>query len=409
MLTSDLIQVRAYKGEMRPRYVEARDPERLALAKRLIETFEQCEGEARHVLDEELKALLGTGTAFQLHRALAKLLRDRCTFDTEAPAPPEELREAVFAASADAYRVEAGEAPFRFDRSSALEVAAKGLSLTPDAVEQSLYADLKDEQVLQQFDRCEPKWLLDRYNVALAQGVLYKAIALEIHISGQSTTAYRTLFRKIKFFQLMHRVERRGDAEGGGYRIRLDGPLSVLRASGRYGLQMAVFLPTLLHFNGWTLDAELRWGKGRRKRTFRLTPTQGLRPYTRKLGGQWQPDELQWLPDQLAALDRGWTASTDAELIDLGGEGVLVPDYVFEHAATGRRVFMEVFGYWNKGAVKARLRLLRKHGPKNLVLALSKGLAAGAGELDDVPAEVYVFRTTPLARQVVKVLEAMPT
>ncbi len=406
MLTSDLIQVRAYKGEMRPRYVEARDPEGLALAAQLIDAFEQCAGQARHVLDEELKSLLGTGTAFQLHRALAKLLRDRCTFDTEAPAPPPDLREAVFGASADAYRADPGEGPFRFERAVPMAVAATSLSLEPGQVEQSLYGDLKDEQVLQAFDVCAPRWLLDRYNVALAQGVLYRAIALEIHIAGQRPTAYRTLFRKIKFFQLMHRVERLGNAAGDGYRIRLDGPLSVLRASGRYGLQMAVFLPTLLHFDGWTLDAELRWGKGRRKRTFRLTPTQGLRSYT-KLTGQWQPEELKWLPEQLAKLGRGWTASTDAELIDLGGEGVLVPDFVFEHAETGHRVFMEVFGYWNKGAVKARLRLLRRHGPKNLVLALSKALAAGAGELEDLPAEVYVFRTTPLARQVVKILDGM--
>ena len=102
----------------------------------------------------------------------------------------------------------------------------------------------------------------------------------------------------------------------------------------------------------------------------------------------------------------GGMVSTDAELLDLGEQGVLVPDFVFHHPPSGVRVYMEVFGFWRKGAVESRLRLLRKHGPKNLILALSKQLATGQEGLDEVPGEVYVFRTTPLARQVLKLLEA---
>ena len=84
---------------------------------------------------------------------------------------------------------------------------------------------------------------------------------------------------------------------------------------------------------------------------------------------------------------------------------VLVPDFVFTHAETGRRVFMEVFGFWRKGAVESRLELLSKHGPENLILALSSSLATGREGLDDLPGEVYVFRTHPIARKVLKVLE----
>ncbi len=82
-----------------------------------------------------------------------------------------------------------------------------------------------------------------------------------------------------------------------------------------------------------------------------------------------------------------------------------MPDYVFHHAESGTRVFMEVFGFWNRGAVAARLELLRRHGPPNLILALSKQLASGQEGLEELPGEVYVFRATPIARQVVKLLE----
>ena len=38
----------------------------------------------------------------------------------------------------------------------------------------------------------------------------------------------------------------------------------MFKSSGRYGLQMASFLPTLLHFDHWSLTADLLWGKKRR-------------------------------------------------------------------------------------------------------------------------------------------------
>ena len=406
MLTSDLIQVRVYKKRVRPRFIDVEDPDHLALAGELIDLFSAHEGRPRHELEHELKELLGTGTEFLLHRALAKLLRDRSTFDTDSEIEPSELRRSVFEAAADAYRRPATgekEQPFHLDREAVIAAVAGDLEIETHRVERGLYADLKSEQILQEWKSCDAGWLLRRYNVALAQGVLYKATELEIRIEGGDVRQHRELFRKIKFFQLMHRVE--GSARA-GYRIRLDGPLSVFKSSGRYGLQMATFLPTLLHFDRWTLNARLAWGKKRRELGFRLSPADGLEPHNR-LAGQWQPESLVWLPEQFEKLGSDWTISTDAELIDLGGRGVLIPDFVFEHAPTGLEVPMEVFGFWNRGAVTSRLELLRRHGPKTFVLALSKQLAAGSEGLEDLPGEIFVFRAAPVARKVLKALESL--
>jgi hypothetical protein len=406
MLTSDLVRVTVRSGRVYPRYIDTGDPAHRSLAEQLIEIFRLHVGHSRHELEAELADLLGTGTAFLLHRGLAKLLDDRCELDTEAPADPGTLRQAVFGAAARAYREPTqGEAPaqFTFDREAVLATAAAELELPAEAVEGGLYADLKSEQVLKSFKPCKPDWLLARYNVALAQAVLFKATELTIELApGASPQRYRALFRKVKFFQLLHRVE--GDARR-GFRLHLDGPLSLFSSSQRYGLKMATFLPTLLHFDGWRLTAELAWGKKRQRRTFELTPEAGLEPHTR-LTGQWQPEEVAWLPEQMAKLDCGWTVETGGELVELGGQGVLVPDFVFEHES-GKRVVMEVLGFWRKGAVESRLELLRRHGPDNLILALSKQLATGRDDLDELPGEVHLFRRQPIARQVLKVLERM--
>ena len=402
MLTSDLILTRMYKGEVRPRYVDANDPDLLALAGQLIEVFDAHEGCARHDLDRELKDLLGTGTDFLLHRALAKLLFDRCEFDTEAPEEPEVLRRAVFETAAQAYRDAEDEGHhFEFSRQDVLAQAATELQLTSEQIERGLYADLKDEQVLKGWKTCQPNWLLDRYNVALAQGVLLRAHELTIHLEEPSIPRQRELFRKIKFFQLLHRIE---TDDSGSCRIRLDGPMSLFKSSGKYGVQMANFLPTLLHFRHWRLDAALHWGKKRRPAKFHLAAEDGLKPHNR-LTGQWQPEELAWFPEQMAKVTSDWQVQEDAELVPLGGQGVLIPDFVFQHPASGLRVYMEVLGFWRRGAMESRLEVLRRHGPENLLLAVSNQLLTEADDVDDLPGEIYLFRTTPVARKVLKHLE----
>lgn len=402
MLTSDLVLVRSYRKKLLPRYIKVGDPDHRFLAEQLIENFAGHEGHARHQLNAELAEVLGTGTDFQLHRGLAKLLFDRCEFAAESPIEPEELRRQVFNAAAERYLAPTEEGTTRpFDRQDVLEPIAGQLEVELDGLERALYADLKDEQVLSEWRPCTPSWLLRRYNVALAQGVLLRASELQIDLGPQDPKTHRTLFRKIKFFQLMHRVTKR---RGGGYRIRLDGPVSVFKASGKYGLQMANFLPTLLHFDDWQLKATVQWGKKRRPMKFELSSDDELQSHTR-LTGQWQPEELSWLPEQFAELESDWTLSTDGELIDLGGRGVLVPDFIFTHT-NGTRVVMEVFGFWNKGAIDARIDLLRRHGPDNLILGLSSLLATGREKLDELPGEVYTFRTHPIARKVHKVLKS---
>ena len=432
MLTSDLVNARLYKKKVHPRYVNARDPDYLEMAAQLIDTFDEHVGRSRGELDAELKEVLGTDTDFQLHRALAKLLMDRCVFEEVSLAEPAALREVVFDLAADAWRsdrtplestddenraedeggTEDGEEfrRHRFDRAAVLGRAADRLAddleeaVEVESVERGLYADLKDEQRILRWKRCKPDWLLHRYNVALAQGVLLRALEMEIHLGEASVAKHRALFRKIKFFQLMHRIKESAKDDETGWRIVLDGPASLFQSSTKYGLQMASFLPTLLHFDDWRLEAKVAWGPKRRRVTFELDPSQGLRSHT-QLTGQWQPEELQWLPKQLDELETDWTVSTDGDLVNLGGEGVLVPDYVFTHGPTGTEVVMEVFGFWNRGSIEGRLKLLRRHGPKNLILAVSSQLATGREDLDDAGAEVYVFRTHPIARKVLKRLE----
>ena len=402
MLTADLVQATVRGGVVLPRYIDPENEATRKLADDLIALFSGSAGESRRHLDTQLRDLLGTGTAFLLHRGLAKLLLDRCEFETSTRHDPVELRRAVFEEAALAHRRACTES---FSSTGVLAKVAERLDIPAGEIERSLYADLAEEQILVRFDAPRSDWLLDRYNLALAQAVLLRANELEIEVPPQKPSLYRELFRRIKFFQLLHRVE--GTAAG-GYRLKLDGPLSLFKSSQRYGLQMASFLPSVLHLETFRLEARVLWGKERTERKFVLTPENGLRPHT-FARGQWQPEEMGWLPEQFGKLETPWEISTATAIVDLGGQGVLIPDYVFTHRGDATEVYLEILGFWRRGAVASRLELLRRHGPRNLILGLARQLHAGEDALEDLPGELYIFRNAPVAREIAKILERYET
>ena len=397
MLTADLVKVSLQRNEVRPAYIRTDAQESLMLSESLIEIFKSHVGEPRFELDNELEEFLGTGTAFILHRGLAKLLLDRCEFESESALEPYELRCATFEAAAAAYR---REESIKFDRSAVIEPLLERLELDREHFEQNLYADLKNEQTLKNFKHCTSDWLLKRYNVALTQAILLRATELRIRIENQSTARYRELFRMMKFFQLLFTVEGTMDD---GYEIRLDGPYSLFKSSQRYGLQMANFLPALLHCDQWELEATVLWGKQRKERKFHLSTEAGLTSHTR-MAGQWQPAEMSWLMEQFPKLESEWEVSEGGAVTDLGGQGVFLPDYVFTHRQTRQQVWMEIFGFWRRGGVGARLELLQEHGVSNVILALSRDLYTDEEALADFPGEVYIFRSAPNAKEVLEVL-----
>ena len=403
MLTADLIPARIRGGVVRPFYVDRDDPQLQSLAEDLIAIFEGAVGESRETLEARLAEYSGHETEFVLHRGLARLLEARCRFEVESPLDPPEFRREVFEASAAAWREPPPEdRPFRFDRDEVMAKLGESLNLAPATLEAMLFADLKSEQRLVEWKDCEASWLIDRYNVALAQGVLLRASQLRIELGRLSAKKQRALFRRLKFFRLLFRVESKTKAQ---LNLVLDGPLCLFKASQRYGMQMAAFLPVLLHMEKWTLEARILWGKKRYECSFHLADSDGLVPFDR-LQAQWQPEELAGFLERFQKTARDWTVSEDTPLIVLPEQGVLLPDFVFHHTPSGFEVTMEALGYWRKNAVEARISLLEKGGVgKAFVLALSRGLATDREALDRLPATVYLYRTRPIAKDVLALLE----
>ena len=87
-----------------------------------------------------------------------------------------------------------------------------------------------------------------------------------------------------------------------------------------------------------------------------------------------------------------WTAEPAHELLDLPGAGLCVPDLVFTHADTGRRVYFEALGYWSREAVWRRVELVEAGLPQPIIFALSRRLRVSEEALDEnLPGQLYVY------------------
>ena len=251
------------------------------------------------------------------HRGLAKILEDRAEFEVVADVLPESVREKVFTAAAEHRKAlrDSGQARSPFRRDAVLEEVARSLEIGTDQVAAALFADLRDENRLLSFDQAiDAQRLLDRYNVALAQSVLLRSVLIEVEVRNEKPARYRQLFRHLKFHRLLYRVE---GSMREGYKIHIDGPLSLFSATNKYGLQMALFLPALLLCSDFRLDAEVRWGPKRDPRTFHLESNNGLVSHYADTG-TFVPAEMGAFVDRFRQVAPAWELSEAAEVVELG-------------------------------------------------------------------------------------------
>lgn len=400
MLTADLLRTKIRRQNVIPAYIDPNSPEYLEIAEIFINIFRSHIGKTRKELNEALSEYIEGSLDYILYRGLVKLLEDRAEFSTNSPIDPPIAREKLFKYAAITHK------EGRFNRVEVIRNVANNLNITPSDLELSIYADLKDFQHLVKFDEVTPQWLLNRYNTALAQAVLYRAINLNIYIEEETPSKFRQLFRYIKFFRLLYHAER--TIVNRGYKITLDGPMSIFQSSQKYGIQLAQFLPALLLCKNWTLEANLLWGKRGFRKIFSLDWKFGLKSHYHDFG-IWIPEEFKLFEEQFNKLNSEWKISSSADLIELGGEGVLVPDYKFEHVKTGKIVFLDILGYWRKRQIEKYLRLIKKYGHNNLIIAISKSFNVDEENLDKISAQIYLFKSVISPKEILNMLKVWDT
>lgn len=406
MLTSELLIYRIQAGLVVPRALSKTKTD-LERAANVIELFTAFHGSTRGELDDALREDEGESTDYRVRRGLAHLLySERCEFTTQAVADPEALRERVFKASA-LERPTLETTPIllesiAFDLSNEL-----GREVSSADLEKSLYADLRENQVIA-FETVSPEWLIERYNLAQAQGVLYRASELVITAHRNDPGEYKLLWRYLKLFGLMHRVS--GDVDA-GYTIVLDGPASLFKPSTRYGIAFAKFLPALLHTSRWSLEALIHpknaFGDGPDEARFQLDSSTTLKSHYAR-GRVFDSILEHGFAERFKKTKTDWSLEREVDLIDLGGT-VMIPDFRLVHP-DGRSVSLEIVGFWRPDYLARKFDKIRRSGRRDLVVAVSSKLNLGetAKKLEGIEDQIVFFKGVLEPKAVLEVAERLP-
>lgn len=403
MLTTDLLLTRSHGPYISPRYIDAEDEKYIDLAQGLIDIFVRCEGLSRKELKQALDAHEGDRTDYRVQRGLNKLLfDDHCEFHIEGPIAAEELRREVFSTAREHHPVVREPSMiYPIQREHVLEEVATKYQLSSEEIARGLYADLPENHLLSTFTAPDAHALLNRYNVALAQAMLYRCELLKLSVQRNLPVRYKQLFKFIKFYRLIHTIE--GDIDA-GYEISLDGPVSLFRHSQKYGLQMAVFLPALLLCTRWSMQADILRKDGRRQQ-FVLDDNSPLVSHYRD---QKLYDSLleETFAKRFEKTKTEWQMERESELVNLK-ETVMIPDFAFRHP-DGRVALFEIMGYWRPEYLRRKLEKLRQAQRRDLIIAVSSNLNVSEDDFKDVPGEVFFFKERIQPKDVIACLERVP-
>ena len=440
MLTADLARSRTHEGTITPLLIDTDEQQYQETAARLIQIFEEHLGEPKGELEDTIDQLTIADTDYKIVQGLAKLLKDECEFETVAPIDPREIRQELFEKANDSYPIV--RQPTLGEDTQKLEVyssVADQLGITLEECYRGMYADLEENKRLVRFghrvsdeydetdgsstttrltgdseesyaeDTVTTEWLLTRYNLALAQAVLYDATEMRIRVWD----SFATVFSYVKLFGLMHRIYPI-DSDGNrvsstdaadGYEAILDGAASLFSKSRKYGIRMANFLPALPLCDRWAMKADIldnESGSAGRTLSFELDHTEELSSHY-AAQGEFDSDVERTLAEKWERAKTDWQLVREDDVLDLGAE-VMLPDFAIEHP-DGRRAIFEIIGFWTPEYLDEKLTKIQQASYDNLIIAVSERLDCSSGDFEGMDDRVLWFKSGIHVYDVVELAE----
>jgi len=407
MLKSELIRPRLVirGGQIWTRSLPS-DYHYLTIAGELIALFQRHVGHSRSALAEALRDYEGDSLDYPVIRGLAAVIEARCTFGSDPPINPVDLRAAIFRRGPVMGKRDLFN---RATREQVLAETAIQFGLTAEQAEGALFADLAEEQILlDPGEPLAPGGLIARYNLELARGLLYWArqVRLQVH------DGYKDLFKYVKLFKLMYTIHPlAGGDPSGGYHITLHGPISpFVKSTIRYGVQFAKFLPALLLCRRWQMEADVRPPGARSRGALRYTldDRTDLRTHFKASGpfdSQLEADFAAEFEAKYGGARRQWELAREDELIVVG-DTVMIPDFSFTHCKDGRRALLEIVGFWHPDYLRRKLAKVRQAGRRDLILLVYQSANVAEEEFEAASAgKVLTFVRKPILKDVLAAVE----
>ena len=386
MLTRDLLQYSTRQGKIRPRFLDRKDQALQRLVDELVAVSETVLRRPKQEAQAAMNALALGFKRPKVGKGLVKLLTDRMVLDEPGPEPAQ-FRRQIFQTSMDI--LSAIE-----DGVSAIDFATKiaeSVGRPVDELREQLHQDLPERRLIADFEPLDAQGLMDRYDLAQAQGLILYCPSLAIDLPAMDRPEVRRVLRFMRFCRLVVRVDRHEE----GCRLVVDGPASIFEGSKGYGLQLASFLAVVPSIPEWRLEAEVSLPR-RSPAQLHLSHEDPLS--ARFSGGAGHiPEAMRTVIDRLDI--PGWTVDVAPPPLMVGATGVAVPDFALV-PAEGKPIVVELFHRFHKGALHRRLEEMRDGLDDQFRVGVDKSLVkdpALSAQLEAHP-QVFLFRSFPSAR-----------
>ncbi len=240
MLPKSALELRIVDGKLIPTWLtEADEP----FSADVLDVLRELDGRSALEANATARALLAPiarrhGFSPRVADALWTVEGRRWESRIDAPIDPELLRDVVFELAA------------KLPHEHAIREAAQRVGIAEDAVRLWLFADRKNRRVLvAPKEPTTAKDLVLRYNLAVAQTLLLRAMDVEATVCGDVERIATVAKRE----GLIASFVPLGDAT----RIELSGPMAILHETSKYGRGLARFVPALVATKRWSLRARI--------------------------------------------------------------------------------------------------------------------------------------------------------
>ncbi len=377
-----------------------------AAAYDLLNIFSQSTGKKRKYLKAALDNYLEQHFDLDARRVRGffELLLRRCTFSSEFASEdiqPFEIRKKVFEHAKYATSEE--------ERKTAIETAAKELRINADHLVSRMFADMEDEEIITQFDAIDAKTLIKMYNLSLVQTLLFRATEMEFSVDANA----REVFSAIKRLGLMYHAYQTDRLY-----VKVDGPMSVLKLTEKYGTSLAKLLPAIVKSDDFKLKAFIVRRKNdvrqyvlnldaKHKWFFSTLPSPSSAPahehdMVKEKNGDYDSSLEERFATEFKSLDIGWTLHREpCALITNAGAGVIIPDFVFEKG--NLKVYMEIVGFWTESYLKKKFDKLNAVKDR-IIVAVDETLACSRLKENENMNLIYFKNKIPM-NKIVKILK----
>ncbi len=375
MLTKkELLKYKKIKGKFIPCFIDPACVTLQEFAIFLCDIFVNSVGKTRKEIENQVdEALPIFDVDSTVAQGLKKLCFDSLTFESSLAEKSIEFRANVFTAAFSCLQNFSGLSIEEYRKHvenfislNKENIINKNSPKTAQNISELLYSDLPEFHKVTDMKSISTQGLLNRYNVALVQGLLFYSQNLVVTIPSVSTckAQFRQLLRQIKFFQLVVFLTRVNDSVV----ITIDGPLSLFLHTQKYGFNLACFFPALLQMPQWQLSAQIELAKDARKiGELNLSQKDKLLSHYKNYSA-YIPEEFSLFASSfMQKSENTWSICENADDFLFDGENYFCPDFAFRHQS-GIVVYLELFHSWHAAALKHRIFAVDKKQPSFILL-----------------------------------------